>query len=522
MSHFNSEKPVENNSNLSVNTEKKRVWILIGLSLAYLVIELGFSAELLATAWKATDIADVEKIEHVGRMISGFAVWLAFFGVVYLKAAEKNVVKTVSIMILIVLPLTVTFVYKGQEAWVNSMVDKSTNEEVKSAFYGSLLTRAYKSGQVELTDISFNREGNNPDGAEMAFGALMPYFILNVSGLESKLESKAKQIIRAEILKQSEPPEWYYNEHYTKNRNLLTEKYNAYVEGNLKYSAAISAIASERKQKWNDYRARVFDKFKKYPEQITRRHTQKVIRDEARRSMPELPMNWQIDDVKTFYQVVQNQIVRKARSTFNLQVKKAAGFSIKPNLSEASFVLLPEIQKEWKSNFKGTKLEYSPVSVNTSYKTFVRKHYEPLIDKEVNTQFEQLKAKPEDMAPGGKHFEAGQSAIKLAIVPFIALIFSLVGGVFHLAKLTGLLGKLAGIIVPLRWMASIVVLIGVSYYPLQVSNNVTDSKLFSYVGNQTGPNEKWMISWIVHLEDVYFPINDQMNIFKDKGDNVSP
>ena len=65
-----------------------------------------------------------------------------------------------------------------------------------------------------------------------------------------------------------------------------------------------------------------------------------------------------------------------------------------------------------------------------------------MLDRAVDEAMPRFSARNEDFGRGGQHYKLGQDAARAAIVPPVALLFSLLGAVGHFAKLLYLIAKL--------------------------------------------------------------------------------
>ncbi|MBS9405450.1 hypothetical protein KG088_17740 [Halomonas sp. TRM85114] len=129
--------------------------MLIGLQCLYLIFELSFKARLVDSVVVA-DPDYFEYLSHVGRLLSGAGCTLLVFSLLR-KWKTNNQAARISghlVAAFIAFPT----VYYGQEAIINSLVEKSSAEQRMHAQHISLLKRGLATNVVVFKDIEFAPE----------------------------------------------------------------------------------------------------------------------------------------------------------------------------------------------------------------------------------------------------------------------------------------------------------------------------------------------------------------------------
>ncbi|KAG1081827.1 hypothetical protein G6F40_015350 [Rhizopus arrhizus] len=111
-----------------------------------------------------------------------------------------------------------------------------------------------------------------------------------------------------------------------------------------------------------------------------------------------------------------------------------------PGLSYEDFVARPGVQRL----LRQTLLVPASMSVAANYTDAAsfKRLYDGMLDRAVDEAMPRFSARNEDFGRGGQHYKLGQDAARAAIVPPVALLFSLLGAVGHFAKLLYLIAKL--------------------------------------------------------------------------------
>jgi hypothetical protein len=157
----------------------------------------------------------------------------------------------------------------------------------------------------------------------------------------------------------------------------------------------------------------------------------------VRRQAP-VPPNWDPADEATFREAVEQKYRRTvAASARSVTV---SGDVIPPGLSFQAFVARPGLQRELQA---GLKLPSTAV-VATSYGSeaeFTRL-FDQAVAFEAAKRLERFTAKDSDLEPGGRFHADAEDAARGAIVPPVALFFSLLGAIGHFSKLLYLIATL--------------------------------------------------------------------------------
>jgi hypothetical protein len=170
-----------------------------------------------------------------------------------------------------------------------------------------------------------------------------------------------------------------------------------------------------------------------------------------------VPANWNPSDKATF----DNAVAQKVRGEYakkgggELRVR---GKVIPKNLSFDAFVLHPAIQEELHDKlvfkFKDTEERWPHnIVVRPHYgsaEEFKNLAFTPVVDKIALEKAKELDEPADTFGTGGKNEKTGMTSARGAIIPSVALFFSLLGATGHTSKLIFLLVGLFKKKVPLR------------------------------------------------------------------------
>ena len=96
------------------------------------------------------------------------------------------------------------------------------------------------------------------------------------------------------------------------------------------------------------------------------------------------------------------------------------------------------------------------------------------------------------------------------VIPFVALMFSLTGGMLHLVKLNVVISGFLTDKKSIKYGLALLLILAVMLIPEFKNNSITNSDAFVNV-NQTRPvAESQAIKWIINTEDLMYPINESI------------
>lgn len=202
--------------------QRRAVLILILVTLVYLVAELAYSANLLNVVSSARTINDLDGVEQLGRLLSGFAVALAFAGFFIHRMAVARLIEWVVFVIAFLVVIWSVSIF--ETSLIATMTEGATADQKMTAVYTAALRAAVIDGQVSL--VGMETDLSAPDGK--AFIALMPAITQSVSGVRSKLKPVLEKTIENRIkLRFSD----FYDVVYVPSAQKVLDSYKEFARG---------------------------------------------------------------------------------------------------------------------------------------------------------------------------------------------------------------------------------------------------------------------------------------------------
>jgi len=463
-------------------TRGQTVFIAL-LTALYLCFELAFNARLLDVVGGAPTTDQLHRIEVFGRSLSGVAVALVVLQVL-LGRRQRSGRRTPSfIAIAFWCALSGGVVYGSLQTLVEQLVATSSPSFRRASLNIVLVQRALVEGRVELDGLT-DDAGLFGQPAGKAFLAQFPVMAASVDRLDEKIHDAKLTLIRRQVEQSLGGPAGYYGR-YVEAVNKTQDQWRRYARmpgaGDMD-----DEVARRQDQAWGDY-LRDLGRRGWTPSTVPG-GAQDAVRRKVRQRVP-VPASWDLADEATFREAVATQVRRKADRA-GAQGLTVKGRRIPPGLGWPAFFAHPGVQAELRD-----KLHLpAGIVLQPGYRdgaAFQREVFQPLVDKIAREELTRYDAPVEDFADGRPLADRGLDAARAAIVPPVALFFSLLGAVGHLAKLSYLLLSLTVAAVPawqararFLWATPIAVLALVWLALSWIDNPVTESRLYAYMRDQ--------------------------------------
>lgn len=351
-----------------------------------------------------------------------------------------------------------------------------------------LVQKALVDGKVRIDGLSEDPEiFAKPEGK--AFLALFPLMAVSVERLDEKIRSAKLDLIREQISDKLGGPQGVYIK-YREGVKSAAEQWKRYDAAGNGGGGGMD-IETRQRQAWDDY-TRSLSKQGWTPYTVPEKYRGKVLR-KVQAKVP-VPNDWDLADESVFNEAVAKKVEAKSGSRGNgLNYK---GKQIPFGLSWPEFFAHPAVQSEMRSRM-GLPSQAVLLPGYPNGGEFERKVFEPMVDKQARKQLEMFDAPIDDFADDGKFEEEGRSMARAAIVPPLALFFSLLGALGHLGKFSYLFMKTAfWRILPKHKNLGCALLVGVvlvipaaGLVLRNMDNAVTQSRLYQYLQGQVGAGD---------------------------------
>ena len=490
-------------------------------TLAYLAFELGFNARLLDVTGGSATEADVSAIEQNGRLLSGTAVVLAFWGMAVfprampLQGPRWRPAATLAALV-VSAALVLPAVYWLERKLVDHVVDASTGERRRAAAHLAAVSAALLRGGAEITGLELPRERLR-EPAGKAFLSVFPFAALSTPDLGARTEAMVPQVVRRLAEDQLGGARGHYNDVFLHFAKELTDVYNKYADGSDRYAAALDGIPARQAQAWSDYARDLHARTGRAPEALPRAYWNEAA-SSVRSKGIQVPAGWAAGDRAGFEQAVAARIRQEASGAFRSASSEAAGAALPPNLQLAEFLAHPAIQDRWRRAIGAPA--GAALNPRMTFEVYARDVYGPAIDRAVRDRVAVLLKPAASFADGGANVGEGRGAMEALAVPPIALAFSLVGALVHLFKASNYLG--AWLLPRMRRRRTVlgVTMAVLVAAPFMLANPVTASPGFRWLEAHTreslgtfGGPVSAALRWTIQAEPYFYPVNEAVRRF---------
>lgn len=456
-------------------------WVVLLVTLAYLVVETSFSSELLNIVGQKASTADITSIERWGRCISGFAAGLVLWSFItpstsifgwhpfrtVSRALFSNIIVTICAMV---------FVYHWEMQIVHTAKADNSGTERKEAVYAAFVRSGLLNGTVVLTGMSQGGlDYGTPEGK--SFIALLPLLADSDGNLSAKVNGVLETVLEDNALVQAHGPQGFYDGVFLPSAHRMDGAW-------AKYQGMVAQLNAGYRQA----------------------------------------------DAAPYQQ--RRTIIASANANFHAAFRQAFSIPGHPpaDVNPATvhdaqeFFTLPAITRFWEHSIHLSGL-MSPMTPDESY-TSVRSTVWPVFlretaDKELRT----FRSNAEAFRDGGAYAQQGRNAVVLLTVPALALILSVIGMLIHSTKILYYVQKVTGkddyrksfahsaMKTIKRLSVALLVSGGVAYLFYLLSNSITQAPLYhhliaEYQQNGHGMWPAWMLTWIIQAERLVYPVSD--------------
>lgn len=401
--------------------------LVVLLTVTYLTFELAFNARLLDVVGGNASQDDVHRIEISGRLLSGCAAALVLLQI--MLSARKSWLAIVGAC-----GLTIAVVYMALQMFVNFLVnDFSTLEFRRQALNVTLIQQSLVEGRVELAGLNQDPDlYSRPEGK--AFLAMFALMATSVEDLDRKISDAKIQLLSEHIGKQVGGIQGYFDS-YRQAIDQVTQQWKNYRKLDAAHVDIDAEVDKRHQRAWNQY-LNDLGKQGWTPSSVPAAYHERVRRNVRKKGAP-VSSHWALNDEAGFRAAIASQVRRKVSG--KKPEVRIRGQVIPPGLSFPAFVQHPALQAELRDTLKLPSTVRVPHEVDKPQ--FVTL-FNAMRTSQATQEARKYNAPLDTFGPGGKNFELGLDAARAAIVPPVALFFSMLGALGHMAKLSYILAKL--------------------------------------------------------------------------------
>lgn len=458
-------------------------WVVLLVTLAYLVVETSFSSELLNIVGQKASTADITSIEHWGRCISGFAVGLILWSFITPSTSifEWHPFRTVSRALFINIIVTVcamAFMYHWEAQIVDTAKANNSGVQRKEAVYAAFVRTGLLNGTVKLTGMPQNKAVyRTPEGK--SFIALLPLLADSDGNLSTRLNGVLQAVVEDDVRVQTHGSQGFYDHIFLPSAHHMNGA-------------------------WANYQG-----------MIARLNDSYRLADDA-------PYN------------ERHTIIVNADAHFHTAFRQA--FSV-PGYPPAdvnpamvndaqAFFALPVITRFWAHSIHLSGLTQSMIP-NESYASIRSTVWPVFLRETANRQLRTFQSNTVSFRDGGTYAQQGRNATVLLTVPALALILSVIGMLVHSTKILYYFQKVtskqsypyhksfvrSAMKVIGRLFVALIISGGTAYLFYSLSNSITQATLYhhliaEYQQHGHGMWPAWMLTWIIQAERLVYPVAD--------------
>lgn len=464
---------------------RKQTAYIIALTALYLCFELAFNARLLDVVGGSATLEQIHHIEVFGRSLTGCAVGLIVLQVLLSFRARNGGVSPRGMTILFLVSLSGVSTYFALSVLVEQLVASSDASFRRTSLNVVLIQQALVDNKVALDGLT-DDAGLYRQAAGKAFLAQFPLMAMAINRLDEKIRDAKLALLSHHISKRVGHADGYYHDAYLEAVRKTHESWQRYSRAPTS-SDLEGKISAQQDKAWSDY---INDLGRRgwTPSTVPPIAHDAVLK-KVRSRVP-VPSTWRLDDEGAFREAVAAKAHQRINAASSSQKLVIHGQKIPPGMSWSTFFSHAGVQAELRE-----KLYLPPglvlLPTYASAAAFQREVFDPMVKNLAHDELTRYDAPISDFADDGKLERHGLDAARLAIVPPLALFFSLLGALTHLGKLFYLALKsffawqpAVGERFPHVWPVIAVVVAGFWLYFSFTDNAVTQSRLYTYLRQQ--------------------------------------
>jgi hypothetical protein len=490
----------------------KQTFCVALLTALYLCFELAFNARLLDVVGSLASESEIHAMELRGRLLSGVAVALFVLQGLLVVRNRRGARAPGAVMVALYCAAAGALVFFGLTMLSDYLVNRSSPAFRRASMNVVLVQSALVSGTVRID--GFNRDARvfaNPEGK--AALALLPLMAVSFEALEKTVEP-----IRLALIQSTSSQRLTAAEYFDCYAKAVTETGSQWK----RYSSAGDAahrstdVDAAQDKAWNDYLGDL-RKHRWSPTTIPDRYRPQVMR-KVKGRLP-VPDDWDLADEQVFRQAVARKMSTPAVRTKGVTHN---GQMIPFGLDWPGFFANPAVQSDLHNKLGLPK----SVLLRPNYRSgddFERTVFDPMMRDRAGKPYRAYHSDVATFADGGVNAGVGLDAARAAIVPALALFFSLLGALGHLSKLVFLLlkGLLQAALPGHRvlgyvWLVPVLLFGGAALALSRMDNEVTRSDFYGlmrqHMLQQSGTSQSSAMAHGLHMvavgQGLFYPFDE--------------
>ncbi|CTQ47226.1 hypothetical protein [Roseibium aggregatum] len=388
------------------------------LTATYLAVEVAFAGYLVDALSGFITHEDIGRIEVFGKLLSGTAVVIAYWGRLASKGSARRLgtyIRT-AIFCLVVVYAALTGVNK---AIVSLSSPEFRQQAYQAAFSRSVLKRGGETSK--------------------AYVAVAPALLMSSDTIARDLKVSETEMatIGTEAALGS----------VTEFRGAFFRKldadriYDRYREGVLEYQMEKAKIPYRKRKEWIEVKARqIKHSVPDTPGVKNAYFASRVVREIGQEYFR--GGKWRTTDVQAFYRAIELRAHHDIEKEYRRRVEREVGAYLPPGLEKREFVMSKPVQERIREQMAfPVTVSISPWMSETDFEQHV---YRQVLAQEAALAVRRFNASAQYFDDGRTLEEVGRNAVSVVVVPALAIVFSLLGSMFHLVKVSGYFHMVAG------------------------------------------------------------------------------
>jgi hypothetical protein len=388
------------------------------LTATYLTVEVAFAGYLVDALSDFITHEDIRRIEVFGKLLSGTAVVIAYWGRLASKGGDRRpgVYFRSAIFWLVVVYTTLT--------GVNNAIVSLSSPEFRQQAYQAAFARPV-----------LNRGGE----ASKAYIAVAPALLMSSDAIARDLrvsETEMATIGTEAALGSAVEFRGTFFKKLT-----VDEIYASYKKGVLEYQMEKAKIPHRKRKEWIEVKARqIKHGVPDTPSMKNSYFAMKVVREIGQEYFR--GGKWRTTDVQAFYRAIELRAHHDIEHEYRRRIELEVGAYLPPGLSKKEFVMSKPVQ----SRIRDRMTFPVPVAITPwmSEADFEQNVYRQVLAQEAALSVRRFSTSAQYFDDGRALEDVGRNAVSVVVVPALAVVFSLVGSLFHLVKVSGYFHMVAG------------------------------------------------------------------------------
>lgn len=405
---------------------------LLFVTLIYLFIEFAYSAWLIDVMGTSATAEQISKVEHWGRIISGFAAALLLWPS-RLERAHSWV--RAFTKLIVITAITMAAVYYAEKAFINTIVAHSSAESRAAAMTGSLLRQGMAESIIDERVLDGLWSSDNAQStAAKAFLGVVATMAASSKTAREQTNIIAPSVVSGVIDNRTGGVRAEH-ERFERSQAQIKSQFAQYQKATSSVSSQLASIDAKADKAWWDYVKEVENqhpywgrKFSVAGEFAPRR-AGIAIRKKLRSKGVPVSDSWTTGDeagFKAAYKIgFQERIEKNLKS-------KLDGLPVGLRLN--AFAANDRIQNKWKQSLGYGNIKASLPIGKISTKQFELSIYKQVLGARTDKKLSEYRAKISDYGDDGKYAKEGAQAFKSMFAPVVALLLSMIGALTHIGK----------------------------------------------------------------------------------------